>query len=125
MTIDEPTRFCFACQAEKEITSIFKDAGGSVIKMACGHSHITEVVSETVRMFDRVDDRLERDGKTIVKGMGRSKLSATAKRIARESLSFDWKTRTKYHKVEELQDDGTWKVVHEHTEPFEKKRPKR
>ena len=101
-----------------------KDAQGQVTKMSCGHSAIVDVINETNRMYERWDDRVKRAGKMIVKGMGRSKLSAVTKRITREWLNFDWKTRTKYHKVEELQDDGTWKLEHEETVPFEKKIPK-
>lgn len=122
--MDELTRFCPACKAQKEIISITKDAQGQVTKMSCGHSAIVDVINETVRMYERVDDQVKRAGKTIVKGMGRSKLSRVTKRITRESLNFDWKTRTKYHKVEELQDDGTWKLEHEETVPFETKKPK-
>jgi hypothetical protein len=122
--MDELTRFCTACQAEKEIVSIVKDAGGSVTKMSCGHSHVTEVITDTIRLFDRVDDQVKRDGKTIAKGMSRSKPSVTTKRITRESLNFNWNSRTKHHKVEELQDDGTWKVEHEEAVPFETKKPK-
>ncbi len=122
--MDEPTRFCITCKAEREIVSFIKDAQGQVIKMLCGHSDIIDVFNETARMYERWDDRVKRAGKTIVKGMGRSKLSGATKRVTRESLNFDWKTRTKYHKVEELQDDGTWKLEHEETLPFETKKPK-
>ena len=122
--MDELTRFCKTCNAEREILSVMKDAHRQVIRMSCGHSAIIDVINETARMHERWDDQVKRDGKTIVKGMGRSKLSGATKRVTRESLNFDWKTQTKHHKVEEQQDDGTWLVVHEHTEPFKTKNPK-
>jgi len=120
--MDEPRRFCATCQAEMEIVSIITDADSSVITMSCGHRFITKVITEKIGTLERLDDRVKRDGKTIHKGMHRHKISRVSKRSTRESLVFDWKTRTKYHKIEELQDDGTWKMVHEETVPFETKK---
>ena len=122
--MEELTRICATCQAEKEIVSIVTDADSSVTTMACGHRLITKEVTEKLGTLERLDDRVKRDGKTIHKGMYRDKTSGATKRPTRESLAFDWKTRTKYHNVEELQEDGTWKLMHEETEPFKTKKPK-
>ena len=122
--MDALTRFCAACQADKEIVSIITDTDRSVTTMACGHRFVTMEITEKIGTLERLDDRVKRNGKTIHKGMHRDKISGAKKRPARESLVFDWKTQTKYHKVEEQQDDGTWKLEHEETVPFETKKPR-
>lgn len=123
--MDELTRFCATCQARQEIVSIVTDTGSTATTMACGHRIFTKEVNDTLGTLERLDDLVKREGKTIHKGMYRDKTSGETKRPTRESLTFDWKTRTKYHKVEEIQDDGTWKLMHEHTDPFVAERPKR
>ena len=120
--MDELTRFCTACQKEKEILQVERDAEGAVIRMSCGHSHITTVVSETVRMFEGVYDEVKRQGKTVVKGKHKTKVSGETKRLARESLNLDWKTRTICHKVLEQDPKGDWVVVHVETKPFAQKK---
>jgi hypothetical protein len=121
--MDELTRFCTACQAEKEIVSIVKDDDGGVIKMSCGHSVVLKVVANKIGLSERTEDEVRRDGKRILRGVSKPTKGFVTKRSCRDCLNLDWKTRTKYHKVEELQDDGTWKVIHEHTDPFETKKP--
>ena len=44
--MDELTRFCATCQAEKEIVSIVSEAESSAITMSCGHRFVTMVVTE-------------------------------------------------------------------------------
>jgi len=120
--MDELKRFCTACQEEKEILQVERDAEGTVIRMSCGHSHITTIVNETVRMFECFSDEVQRQGKTVVKGKHKTKVSGKTKRLARESLNLDWKTRTIYHKVQEQDPKGDWVVVHEETKPFPPKK---
>jgi len=122
--MEDLTRFCRTCNVEREIVSIIKDEQGEIYKLSCGHSDIVDIFRETVYLTERVDDELSRDGKTIEKGVSKAKTGIVTKRPSRDHLNFDWTTRTKYHKVEEQQDDGTWVIVHEHREPFAKKKPK-
>ena len=119
--MDKLTRFCKTCREDKEIVLIETSPEMNAVKMSCGHSDINICVSDTIHFFEQVEEEKKTQGKTVGKGKQRSKISGTTKRLTRESLSFDWATRTKYHKVEELQDDGTWMTVHEHTDPFSEK----
>lgn len=121
--MDKLTRFCKTCGENKKIVLVETSPEMNTVKMSCGHSDINICVSDTIHLFEQVEEEVKTQGKTVGKGKQRSKISGTTKRLTRESLSFDWVTRTKHHIVEEQQDDATWAVVHEHTDPFGKKKP--
>lgn len=108
---------CPTCKGEKEILkTVYESAlDGQAVTyfLSCGHKHIKEEFVEYLKFLDFLETK-HHDAQKRLLSKGENKISGKTKKPTRVILTVDHEKKTYHHTVKEQQDNGEWKIVHEH-----------
>jgi len=115
--------YCNGCKKEVDVTEIEIQGNSKTVKMACGHKHVSIVFSETVKVKSFMGYKHKNPESKLLEKY-KDKISGATKRDARDRIIIDRENEVKIHHIEELQDDGSWKIVYNEETPFSEQRTK-
>ena len=109
--MEEYRKICSTCGEERDIMEIKCNATGGIIKLSCGHSHISDTVEEFVTVNDSYRDEIkDRLGRFL--GISKRKHEDEKSGKFKQHLhTFDHEKKVRYHEVKEQDQDGNWKTI--------------